>query len=627
MKYHHIVRAEFIDRPNRFIAHVRLTGAKGAESRLETVHVKNTGRCGELLVPGAAVYLEKSENPARSTAYDLVAVKKGDRLVNIDSQAPNRAVLEWLWKKELFPDLVCVRPETTYGKSRFDFYIETEKEKIFLEVKGVTRESDGVVCFPDAPSERAIKHVEELAEAREQGYRAMVLFVVQMENVRYFTPDVERHAAFAESLRQAAGRGVEILAYDCVVTAESMEIGKRIPVSLSGEEPSAPENSGKEASGLEGPGEEGPGEEVPLGRLEDIAPPLLKWYDKNRRILPWREEPTPYRVWISEIMLQQTRVEAVKPYFERFMKELPDIGALAGAEEETLLKLWEGLGYYNRVRNLQKAAIQILERHGGKMPADYDALLGLTGIGSYTAGAIASIAFGLPKPAVDGNVLRTLSRLREDGRSISDAKVKQAVERELEAVIPADRPGDFNQAMMEIGACVCIPNGAPHCGECPLGTICRAHARGKELEYPKKDVKKSRSAEEKTILLIRDKNKVALRRRPSKGLLAGMYEFPSMEGYHTAEEVIRYLADNGIHAIRIKPLREAKHIFSHKEWHMKGYMVRVDELEAGEPGKRIRDWIYIEPEETRERYPIPSAFEAYMEYLRMVRVRERWKKE
>ena len=662
MKYHHIVRAEFIDRPNRFIAHVRLTGEEGTESRVETVHVKNTGRCGELLVPGAAVYLEKSESASRSTAYDLVAVEKGDRLVNIDSQAPNRAVLEWLQKKELFPDLVCVRPETTYGKSRFDFYIETEKEKIFLEVKGVTRELDGVVCFPDAPSERAIKHVEELAAAREQGYGAIVLFVIQMENVRYFTPDIERHAAFAESLRQAVGRGVEILAYDCVVTAESMEIGKRIPVSLSGEEPAGEgkpvkepagtENSGQEPTGarsavmettaLENLGKEplgegsavkekanleGSREGSPLGRLEDIASPLLKWYDKNRRILPWREEPTPYRVWVSEIMLQQTRVEAVKPYFERFMKELPDIGALARAEEETLLKLWEGLGYYNRVRNLQKAAIQIQERYGGNMPADYEALLGLTGIGSYTAGAIASIAFGLPKPAVDGTVLRSLSRIREDGRSISDAKVKQAVERELEAVIPADRPGDFNQAMMELGACVCIPNGAPHCGECPLGAVCRAHAGGREQEYPKKDVKKSRSAEEKTVLLIRDKNKVALRRRPSKGLLAGMYEFPSMEGYRTAEEVIRYLAENGIHTIRIKPLREAKHIFSHKEWHMKGYMVRVDELESGEPGEKIRDWIYIEPEETRERYPIPSAFEAYTEYLRMVRGKERWKEE
>ena len=200
---------------------------------------------------------------------------------------------------------------------------------------------------------------------------------------------------------------------------------------------------------------------ISFEELTGISKPLLKWYDENRRILPWREEATPYRVWVSEIMLQQTRVEAVKPYFERFMRALPDIGALAEAKEEELLKLWEGLGYYNRVRNLQKAAIQIVESYGGEMPASYEALLTLSGIGSYTAGAIASIAFGIRKPAVDGNVLRVVSRLRADERLISDAKVKLSVEEDLERTMPADRPGDFNQALMEIGACVCIPNGAP----------------------------------------------------------------------------------------------------------------------------------------------------------------------
>lgn len=611
MKYHHIVQAEFVDRPNRFIAHVKLLGEE-AQTSLETVHVKNTGRCGELLVPGAAVYLEKSQNTARSTTYDLVAVKKGERLVNMDSQAPNQAVLEWLQKRELFPDLVLVRPETGFGKSRFDFYVETEKEKIFLEVKGVTRERDGVVCFPDAPSQRAIRHVEELAEAKRQGYRACILFVVQMENVRYFTPDVERHAAFAESLRNAARKGVEIYAYDCVVAPDGMEIGKRIPVSLSGEEPidlgEFSENSG-------------------IGLLESISAPLLKWYGANRRILPWREEPSPYRVWVSEIMLQQTRVEAVKPYFERFLSKLPDIRALSQADEETLLKLWEGLGYYNRVRNLKKAAVQMMERYGGEMPADYEALLSLSGIGSYTAGAISSIAFGLPKPAVDGNVLRVLSRVRGDERSVSDARVRQSVERELEAVMPRECPGEFNQAMMEIGAMVCIPNGAPHCGECPLQEICKAHAQGREQEYPKKEAKKERTLEKKTVLLIRDQEKIALRKRPSGGLLAGMYEFPSLEGYRTAKEVKQYLSENGLHAIQIKALQEAKHIFSHKEWHMKGYMVRVDELEPSAPGQGIRDWIYIEPRETREKYPIPSAFEVYAEYLKMIRGKERWREE
>lgn len=358
-------------------------------------------------------------------------------------------------------------------------------------------------------------------------------------------------------------------------------------------------------------------EKLNSGILNAIPFPLLRWYDKSRRILPWREEASPYRVWVSEIMLQQTRVEAVKPYFERFMRELPDIEALAQAQEETLLKLWEGLGYYNRVRNLQKAAVQITELYGGEMPADYEKLLTLKGIGSYTAGAIASIAFGIPKPAVDGNVLRVLSRIRKDERKISDAKVKQAVEKELESVIPKERPGDFNQAMMEIGACVCVPNGAPHCEDCPLKELCRAHADGCEMLYPLKEAKKPRQQEEKTILLVRDESRVALRKRPEKGLLAGMYEFPSLEGYYTAEDVVKYLSERGLHPIRIIPLRAAKHIFTHKEWNMIGYMIRVDELERPEAAKEFGDWMYIEPSETKSRYPIPSAFEAYTEYLRI----------
>ncbi len=342
---------------------------------------------------------------------------------------------------------------------------------------------------------------------------------------------------------------------------------------------------------------------------------LKDWYDKNRRILPWREDPTPYHVWISEIMLQQTRVEAVKPYFERFMNKLPDIKSLAEAEDEVLLKLWEGLGYYNRVRNLKEAAIQIMEEYEGKMPDSYQELLKLKGIGSYTAGAVSSIAYGKANPAVDGNVLRVISRILKDERLITDTKVKQSVEEELWKIIPGDRPGDFNQAMMEIGACICIPNGTPHCEECPLQHICRAHADKVELEYPKKAVKKARTIEEKTILVIRDANRTVIRKRAGKGLLAGMYEFPVLEGFHTPEEVTRYLGENGLKIIRILPLEDAKHIFTHKEWHMKGYMVRVDELEPKGPGKDSEDWILIEAEETREKYPIPAAYAAYAKGL------------
>lgn len=603
MQYRHIVQGRFLERPNRFIARVE------ADGRTETVHVKNTGRCKELLQPGAAVYLEKSDNIRRSTAYDLVAVEKGARLINMDSQAPNKVVGEWLLKKELFPDLVLVRPETKYGNSRFDFYIETASDKVFIEVKGVTLEEDGVVRFPDAPSERAVKHVEELVQAKRDGYRVFVLFVIQMEGVKYFTPNRDTHPEFAEALCKAAEAGVEILAYDCKVTPDSLSLNCPVPVELYRENPDSLADI-KETL-----------------RLEVIPKPLLKWYDKNRRVLPWREEPTPYRVWVSEIMLQQTRVEAVKPYFQRFMEALPDIKALAGAEEETLLKLWEGLGYYNRVKNLQKAAIQIQEEYNGQMPSEYEELLKLKGIGSYTAGAVASIAYGRAVPAVDGNVLRVVSRLRRDERLITDAAVKKAVEQELGEVIPADRPGDFNQAMMELGACVCIPNGAPLCENCPLSGLCVAHQAGCEQDYPKKAKKKPRTVEEKTILIIRDETRAAIRKRREKGLLSGMYEFPSLPGYHTAEEVVVYLAENGLKTLHIRPLEEAKHIFTHREWHMKGYMVRVDELEPRGDGEGIKDWLFVEPEDTEAEYPIPSAFGAYTKYLSIRLGKERVREE
>lgn len=600
MKYDSITAGRFLERPNRFIAYVEMDG------RREKVHVKNTGRCRELLQPGTTVYLEKSANSERSTAYDLVAVEKGSRTVNMDSQAPNRAVGEWLKEKSLFPGLTLVRPETVYGNSRFDFYVETKEEKIFIEVKGVTLEDDGVVSFPDAPSDRAVKHVEELVLAKRDGYRVFVLFVIQMEGVKFFRPNRETHPEFAEALCKAAEAGVEVLAYDCLVKPDSMRIHKPVPVFLR-------ESDVKET--------------LRFGELSAIPKPLLTWYDMNRRILPWRENPTPYRVWVSEIMLQQTRVEAVKPYFERFMKALPDIRALAEAGEEQLLKLWEGLGYYNRVRNLQKAAIQIEESHGGVMPSDYEELLKLSGIGSYTAGAITSIAYGRPKPAVDGNVLRVLSRIRRDDRLITNAKVRIAVERDLAEVIPKERPGDFNQAMMEIGACVCIPNGAPLCERCPLKELCLAHRDGVETDYPRKGRKLPRTVEEKTILVIRDENRVAVRKRQNRGLLAGMYEFPGLAGYRSPEEVTAYLSENGIRVLRIRPLKDAKHIFTHREWHMKGYLIRVDELEHNVPGQAVTDWIYIDPAETREKYPIPSAFGAYTGSLSIKLGKDRYEEE
>ena len=578
MKYENISEGRFISRPNRFIAEVEMQDGR------KTVHVKNTGRCRELLVPGAAVYLEKSAAPGRKTDYDLVAVQKDGKIVNMDSLAPNRTVHEWIASGKYFKDVTLIKPESFYKDSRFDFYVEAGTRKIYIEVKGVTLEKDRTALFPDAPSERALKHVEELIEAVGKGFEGYVIFVIQMKGPERFMPNREAQPEFADALQRAKEAGVHILAYDCSVGADEIELCEPVEVELQTKD----------------------------GLLNRIAPPLLAWYDENRRILPWREKPEPYRVWVSEIMLQQTRVEAVKPYFARFMEHLPDVESLAAAEEDELLKLWEGLGYYSRARNLKAAAQQIVEQHGGKMPSEYHDLIKLKGIGSYTAGAISSIAFGHPVPAVDGNVLRVIMRLLADDSDISEASVRKRVEEDLKPVMPKNRPGDFNQALMELGATVCLPNGAPKCAECPWKTFCRAGIEESWQQYPKKAVKKPRTVEYRTILVIRDGHRAVIRRRPNKGLLAGMYEFPSLFGKASLDEVKDWLSAQGVCAVRIEKLPESKHIFTHKEWHMTGYMVLVDGLE---PMHKDPSLMFVETQETEEKYPIPSAFSAYTGYL------------
>lgn len=345
--------------------------------------------------------------------------------------------------------------------------------------------------------------------------------------------------------------------------------------------------------------------------LKEIVTPLLRWYDDHARVLPWREEPSPYRVWVSEIMLQQTRVEAVKPYFERFIKELPTIRALAEVPEDRLMKLWEGLGYYNRVRNMQRAARELTQEYDGQMPADFERIQKLPGIGSYTAGAIASIAFGVPRPAVDGNVLRVLSRVQKNYEDIMKQSVRKRFEEQVQAVIPEDRAGDFNQSLIELGAIVCVPNGAPKCEECPLRELCRAHADGVELELPKKTLPKKRRIEERTVLVLLSDNKAALKKRPPKGLLAGLYELPNLEGHYDSREILDYVKDLGLSPIRIQPLPEAKHIFSHIEWHMAGYAVKIEE-----PDQEPEGFFFVEKAQMEENYSIPSAFGAYTEYFK-----------
>lgn len=349
-------------------------------------------------------------------------------------------------------------------------------------------------------------------------------------------------------------------------------------------------------------------------RLEQIVLPLLKWYDTDHRKLPWRENKEPYRIWVSEIMLQQTRVEAVKPYYARFMEKFPTIEALARAEDDALLKCWEGLGYYSRARNLKKAAIMVMEEYQGRMPDTWEELQKLPGIGSYTAGAIASIAFNKDVPAVDGNVLRILSRLRKDEEYITSQAVKKRVEEELIKVMPKGRSGDFNQALMELGATVCIPNGEPKCNECPWNELCRAKRDGCIAEYPKKEPKKKRSIEHKTVLVLKYGENVAIHKRPKKGLLAGLYQLPMLEGYQSKEEVIEVLQNRGLYPIRIEKLPDAVHIFSHKEWHMKAYAVRIDELTNVKYADE-ESYLFVHPKDTEAEYPIPSAFAAYAEYL------------
>ena len=571
MIYGRIQKGRFLKRPNRFIAQIEINGKE------EIVHVKNTGRCTELLVPGAEVFVQKSESAERKTGWDLICVRKNGRLINMDSQVTNKVVQEWIEAGKWFSDVKIVRPEVTYKNSRFDLYVEYEGKKAFIEVKGVTLEEEGVVRFPDAPSERAVKHLKELEMAVQDGYEAYVFFVVQMKGVRYFTPNRRTHGEFANVLAEAAENGVHVIARDCFVTEDSIAIADEVPVVLTNPQ---------------------------LYEAPDL---LVEWYRERKRDLPWRHHVNAYRVWVSEIMLQQTRVEAVKPFFERFMTELPTVKDLAEAPEDKLLKLWEGLGYYNRVRNMQKAAQKIEEEYAGKFPEDYEEIKALPGIGNYTAGAISSFAYGIPKPAVDGNVLRVVSRLLASDEDIMKASVRTKIENAIEPVIPKDAASDFNQGLIELGAIVCVPNGEAKCEICPLAEICEAKRLGIQNELPVKKKAKARRIEERTVLIFKDGDHVAIRKRPDKGLLAGMYEFPNLDGKFTMDEVTAYSKSIGLAPIRVKKLRNAKHIFSHIEWHMTAYEVIVDELEKN----CKEEMIFAHPEEIQREYSMPSAFSAW----------------
>ena len=333
---------------------------------------------------------------------------------------------------------------------------------------------------------------------------------------------------------------------------------------------------------------------------------LLPWFAAHARDLPWRQDKDPYHIWLSEIMLQQTRVEAVKGYYQRFLQHLPDIAALAAAPEDLLLKLWEGLGYYSRVRNLQKAAKIIVEQHHGVFPSDYQAIRALPGIGDYTAGAIAAICFDAPTPAVDGNVLRVISRITENFNNILSPAVKKQMTAHLAAVYPqGERAYTFNQSLMELGATVCLPNGAPKCDGCPMQDCCLAYKNGSWTMLPRKEAKKKRRLEQKTVFVLYCDTDTAVQKRPDSGLLASLWQFPNVEGLLDTQQALNQAQIWGVKPVSIEKVVPGKHIFTHVEWHMRCYYLRCE--------SRNDLFVWADQAAMEKQIALPTAFKIFLE--------------
>ena len=339
-------------------------------------------------------------------------------------------------------------------------------------------------------------------------------------------------------------------------------------------------------------------------RLKLLPEALLPWYRANRRDLPWRQDREPYHVWVSEIMLQQTRVEAVKGYYARFLEALPTVGALAACDDDTLHKLWEGLGYYSRVRNLKKAAVRIMEEYGGVFPGEYEKIRALPGIGDYTAGAICSICFDRPTPAVDGNVLRVIARITEDATPIDLPAYKKAVSAALAKVYPAEA-GEFTQALMELGATVCGPNWDPGCESCPCREFCGGARAGRAKDYPVKLPKKAKKVEERTVLILSCDGMYALNKRPDRGLLAGLWEFPNVSGKLDVPAALTEVERMGLAPRDIRRQVEKKHIFTHIRWEMRGFYIEVAE--------RAGEYAWLDERQIEEMAALPTAFRQFWE--------------
>ncbi len=331
---------------------------------------------------------------------------------------------------------------------------------------------------------------------------------------------------------------------------------------------------------------------------------LLPWYREAKRDLPWRKDREPYHVWLSEIMLQQTRVEAVRGYYARFLDALPTIKSLAFCDDDALHKLWEGLGYYSRVRNLKKAAGHIMDEHGGHFPTDYAAIRALPGIGDYTAGAICSICFDAPTPAVDGNVMRVISRITEDATPIDLPARKIAVRDALAAVYPP-AAGEFTQALMELGATLCGPNWKPRCAECPCRSFCRGAQNGTAEQLPVKLPKKEKKVEERTVFILSCGDRYALEKRTNSGLLAGLWQFPNVSGNLETARALAQAEEWGLRPRDIRKQIERKHIFTHIRWEMRGIFLEVSEEGGG--------FVWMDEAQIESQAALPTAFRQFRE--------------
>lgn len=341
--------------------------------------------------------------------------------------------------------------------------------------------------------------------------------------------------------------------------------------------------------------------------LKNCIGPLLQWFGGNKRSLPFRENPTAYGVWVSEIMLQQTRMEAVLPYYRRFMEELPTVADLAACDSDRLHKLWQGLGYYSRVRNLQKAAKTVMDVYGGEIPHTRVELLQLPGIGDYTASAVASIVFHEPVPAVDGNVLRVFSRLTEYEEDVLKQSSRAEIRNALLEVIPHDRAGDFNQAMMELGATVCLPAGAPLCSACPLRNLCKANASGKAQVFPVKGKKKERKKQNLAVFILKMGDRYAIHKRENSGLLASLWEFPNSVAGLGSKQAEQALKKMGANFVGFRQIGRSRHLFTHIEWEMRWYEAELDEI--------VADFVFVTKEELKQIYSVPSAFSFGVRYI------------